>query len=66
MPKVKVKRAVRLKAYSIIDDAVERGIGFGWHRAHKYVDNPTEETIKEKMRDEVMLALTEVLDFSEE
>ena len=66
MPKVKVKRAVKLKAYAIIDEAVARGVGFGWNRAHKYVDNPTEATIKEKMQDEVMLALTEILEFGEE
>lgn len=66
MTKIKVKNSVKLKSYTIIEEAVNRGVGFGWHRAHKYVDNPTEEIIKENMLNEVMLALTEILDFNEE
>ncbi len=53
------------RSYSILARALEEGIDCGWNRAHKHVDNPSEETIKETIFDGIMEAITEVFDFQE-
>lgn len=63
--KVKVNSSIKLKAYSIIEQAIETGVNWGWSRAHKYVDNPDENHIKQEMLHEIMLALSEVVDFDD-
>lgn len=63
--RVKVNSSIKLKAYNIIEQAIETGVNWGWSRAHKYVDNPDEHLIKEQMLREVMLALSEVVDFED-
>ena len=54
---------MQFKAYSLIERAVEEGINFGFNRAYKYSDKPEPEAIKEQMLHEVMLALSEIMDF---
>lgn len=55
------KRKLPLNTYSLLTDAVDRGVTYGWNRAHKYADKPKEEYIREKIADEVMSALSEVV-----
>lgn len=55
-----------VRTYSIMSDAVERGIAYGYNRAHKHTDKPAEETIRQQIHDAVMLELTEVFDFGDE
>ena len=50
----------------ILEEAIEHGVNRGWQRAHKYVDNPTEESIKEHMVDAVMSQIYEYFTFDEE
>lgn len=52
-----------MKAYSIIEGAVETGVSFGISRAFKYSEDPTEEELKIHIEREVMNALGEVIDF---
>ena len=54
---------MNFKAYTLIERAVEEGIAFGWNRGHKYADDPEPEVIKEAILNEVMLALSEIIDF---
>lgn len=63
MRSVKVKAELRLNAYAIIADAVERGLSYGWMRAHKYVDKPDEEAIKDAMHDAVMNEIAELMEY---
>ena len=66
---MKVKAEVRLRAYSIISDAVEDAVMSGWRRATKHTEPdavPPDEIVHEAMHDAVMLALTEVIDFGED
>lgn len=54
---------MKIKSYAIIERAVEEGVAYGYHRAFKYDDKPTEETIKQAIIDAVMLEISEVIDF---
>lgn len=57
---------IKFKAYDLIEKAVEQGIASGWNRAHKYEDSPSEGRIHEDIGHYVMLALEEIIDFSED
>ena len=65
MSKVKIDTTVRINAYSILDDAVEVAVRYGYQRAHKHTETPAEADIVEAIHSAVMTALTEVLIFSE-
>jgi hypothetical protein len=52
-----------MRVYSIIDDAVEKGVNFGMYRAHKHISTPSEDDMKEAIKSAVMDELTEVIDF---
>jgi hypothetical protein len=49
----------------ILEQALEEGIRCGYRRAHKYVENPTEEAICEHIEEQVMSYLYEYFDFSD-
>ncbi|MDP3939770.1 MAG: hypothetical protein Q8R92_16760 [Deltaproteobacteria bacterium] len=56
---------MRIKAYTVVERAVDEGVALGYNRAHKHTDTPG-EAIKEYVRREVMIALCEIMDFGEE
>lgn len=49
----------------MLSECVEEGIAYGWMRAHKHVDNPTEESIKEAIHNAVMASISEYFLFDE-
>ena len=57
------KVKLKLKSYDIISEAVERGIVFGLNHATKHTDNPTRENLEHHLNNDVMIALSEVIDF---
>lgn len=66
IPSLELFTPVKFKAYPIIERAVEEGIAYGYRRAHKHVDNPTESAIKDAIRQAVMGELCEILSFDTE
>jgi hypothetical protein len=58
---------MRLKAYSIVGEAVEQGLACGISRLFKHEDGPFDEVQlrerSEKLYDGVMNALCDVIDF---
>ena len=54
------------KMYHILNLAVEQGVREGWHRAHKHVDQPHEESIRQHIEDAVMSAIHEYFVFDED
>jgi len=50
----------------ILEQAIEDGVRRGYHRAHKHVENPTEDAIIEQIEDCVMSAITDYFTFDEE
>jgi hypothetical protein len=63
---VNVSAVVKINAYRIIDDAVEKAIAYGYKRAYKHSDAPTEQHLLQEIHRAVMNELCEVLKFDEE
>jgi hypothetical protein len=62
---VKINDTIRLRAYDIISDAVERGVNCGMTRAYKHTNDPSSDHIAEQVEQAVMGELCEVLDFDQ-
>ena len=45
-PKIKIDCTIRLRTGAIILRAIDDGVCYGWHRAHKHTDTPDDEMIK--------------------
>ena len=56
---------LKLKAYSIVSDAVDSGILAGMARAHKHVETPHSTDIHEAVMHGVMCELCDVIDFGD-
>lgn len=56
---------IKPKSYTILQRAVEEGCRMGYNRAHKYVDNPTQDQIEDSIVNEVMNAICEVFSFED-
>lgn len=54
---------MKVKTYSVIERAVEDGVNYGWNRAHKYTDSPTEDELKQQMMMAVMHEICEWVEF---
>ena len=63
---LKVQPIVKLNAYAVISRAVEEGVTYGYNRAHKHTETPTEDQMVEAIQNAVMSALCEVMVFNEE
>jgi len=50
----------------ILEMAIENGVRRGWHQAHKHVENPTENSIMERIEDAVMGEIYEYFSFEDE
>jgi hypothetical protein len=59
-------RIRQARAYDVVSQAIDDGVATGWRRAHKHLDDPSEDTILEQIAQEVRSALCEVIDFEEE
>jgi hypothetical protein len=66
MPKTRIGTHVRINAYEIISRAVEEGVGYGYRRAYKHTDKPTEAHMTTEIENAVMNSLTEVLIYGPE
>lgn len=56
---------VKLDTWAIISRAVEEGVAYGWRRAHKHTDTPTEDAVTAEIEQAVMSALSEVVKWDE-
>ena len=54
------------KVNKILEMAVEQGVSYGYRRAHKHIENPTEGAIIDSVVEQVMNSLDEWFDFEEE
>jgi hypothetical protein len=59
----KEEQTMKPNIRTILTLAIERGIDWGWSRAHKYTDTPDESRIKESIETEIWNEIDEVFDF---
>lgn len=55
------KRTLKVSTYTIVSDAVERGIDAGINRAYKHSDERVSEAQREQIRDHVARAIMDQL-----
>jgi hypothetical protein len=53
------------KLHKILETAVEQGVSYGFSRAHKHVENPSEGAIIDSIVEQVMNSLDEWFDFDD-
>jgi hypothetical protein len=53
------------KIEKIIEMCLENGINYGWRRAHKHTETPTEDLIKGEIHHAIELELYQWFDFGE-
>ena len=51
------------KTQPLLEKAIEDGVTYGYRRAHKHTETPTEYEICSAISDAVMLQIAEVFDF---
>lgn len=64
--KIEVTGELRVRSYDVLYRAVEEGLGYGWHRAHKHTDKPDEDAIRQQILDGVMSAVCEYFTFGDD
>jgi hypothetical protein len=53
------------KILPVLEMCIENGLAYGYRRAFKHTDNPTEEQITHAIRESIMHELYEWFDFDE-
>ena len=54
------------KIHKVLEIAVEQGVSYGYRRAHKHIENPTEGAIIDSIVEQVMNSLNEWFEFEDE
>jgi hypothetical protein len=57
---------MRVKEYRVLEECIERGIEFGWRRAHKHTDTPDPATIQCDIHHAVMNEMSDFFDFADD
>lgn len=50
----------------ILERAIDEGISYGYHRAHKYTDTPDEHLLSERINYGIWLEIDSIFAFDEE
>ena len=56
---------MKVKIERVIEDCLSTGIKLGWNRAHKHVENPNEEFVKDTIHDCIMEQFYDYFTFDE-
>lgn len=59
------KPKLKMRTWDVVTRAVEEGVAYGYRRAHKHTDRPTEEHITQAIYDAVMSAISEVVNWED-
>ena len=54
------------KFHIVLETAIKEGVSYGYSRAHKHVENPTEGAIIDSIVEQVMNSLDDWFEFGEE
>jgi hypothetical protein len=63
--KLPVTGGMRVNAYAVLVDAVERAVEGAWNKSHDETDHPSKETICEAMERRVIDNICEVFNFDD-
>jgi len=58
--------SMRPRTYRILEMAVESGVEYGYNRAYKHTDDPSDERIKQSISEAVLLEISEWFDVDDE
>ncbi len=61
-----VHGGMKVRAYPVLCRAVEEGVAYGWQCAHKHLDAPDAETIKEQIGRAVLSEVAQYFDFDDD
>jgi len=64
--KKKKEKQMKPRIRTILSHAIERGIEYGWNRAHKNTDSPAPERIRESIETEIWNEVDEIMEFDPE
>jgi len=54
---------MKINTYKVLSEAVEHGITYGWRRAHKHSEDPSEQVIQGEIFSAIMLEISEYFSF---
>jgi hypothetical protein len=57
--------SMRPKFYKVLEEAITSGVSYGYKRAYKHVENPTEGAIIDSIVEQVMNSIDDWFDFPE-
>lgn len=63
---IEIRGVIRVRVYDLLFDAVSEGIEYGWRRAHKHTDEPSDIDIKEHIAQAVIGSIGERFYFDDE
>jgi len=56
---------VKPDTYKLLQQCIEDGIDYGYHRAHKHIETPNEDALKQAIFNAVMLEICEWFRFDD-
>jgi len=57
---------MRAKEYKLMSRAVEEGVAYGWRRAHKHVEDPSDAIVLTEIEQAVINEICEWFEFRDE
>ena len=60
---MEIMETLKVNTYVMLEECIETGINGGWNKAHKHLDNPSEQYIKEQVLHYIMLQICEKFKF---
>lgn len=57
---------MKINTRRVLEDCIENGVKFGLSRAHKHIENPSEDVILDHIHREIMNQVDEYFSFSDE
>lgn len=55
---------MKVKLQRVLEDCLERGINYGYNRAFKHTDTPSEEVVKDQIMQAILNELYEYFDMT--
>lgn len=56
---------MKVNTYKVLEECVENGITYGWRKAHKYEEEPSDQTIHGEIFRAIMFEMNEYFSFDD-